>query len=605
MDCERDPLLPGPHPNEKSPRIIHHKSSRNGFTKCAAVTLCTIITVSLLTYAVLIKVPTSHNGNNNNPNDPQPTLYPGETIPWAPCGAIADRPLECANLTVPMDHFANPPTSIAYPSFKTFTIALVRLRSRNPTPSTRNLLINPGGPGGSGTGLVFKRGALIADIVGDGFHILGFDPRGVNASSPRVTCFPNDEARQRLSAGIRAKKVVEDSGELFAWMGPHVKGCAEIAGEHAEYVNTPQTAADMNSILDGVGQKGMVYWGFSYGTILGQTYATMFPDRAERVIVDGVANQFDWYQSRLDREMWTDTDRVLEGFVEECLKAGKGDCALADLAGSKEELLEVVVKGVEKLRDEPVGVYVNSTVYGVLDYWAVWHSGVFPGLYKSATWRDLADNLAALFQGNATPAYLAYGLKKAWEDEAEPFQFISNNDGVAGPEYWPSDRLGLVEELVPFFNESKFGDAILDAYFSKQIWSIPHTHEYVPKRCVKTAHPVLILTTSWDPVCPVVSAQSAEDAFEHSRIVEVKGYGHCSISLPSTCVAKHIRNFLYDGKLPDERVTCEADGNPYFAKPEETLAWISALAVSEEDSRIRLAQQELAKDFWPSIRRGF
>ncbi|KAH6615968.1 Alpha/Beta hydrolase protein [Chaetomium sp. MPI-SDFR-AT-0129] len=601
MNCERDPLLPGPHPNEKTSTTIHHRPRRNGFTKYAAVV--TILTISLLTYAVLIKAPTSPN--DNTPNNPQPTIYPGETIPWTPCGAIADRSLECANLTVPMDHFANPPTSIAYPSSKTFTIALVRLRSRNPTASTRNLLINPGGPGGSGTGLVFKRGALVADIVGDGFHVLGFDPRGVNASSPRVTCFPDDEARQRLSAGIRAKKVVEDSGELFAWMGPHVKGCAEVAGEHAEYVNTPQTAADMNWILDGVGQKGMVYWGFSYGTILGQTYATMFPERAERVIVDGVANQFDWYGSRLDREMWTDTDRVLEGFVEECLRAGKGDCALADLAGSKEELLEVVVKGVEKLKDEPVGVYVNSTVYGVLDYWAVWHSGVFPGLYKSATWRDLADNLAALFQGNATPAYLAYGLKKAWEDEAEPFQFISNNDGVAGPEYWPSDRLGLVEELVPFFNESKFGDAILDAYFSKQIWSIPHTHEYVPERGVKTAHPVLILTTSWDPVCPVVSAQSANDAFEDSRIVEVKGYGHCSISLPSACVAKHVRNFLYDGKLPDEHVTCEADGNPYFSKPEEKSAWISAEAVSEEDSRIRLAQHELAKDFWPGIRRGF
>ncbi|KAK3293070.1 Alpha/Beta hydrolase protein [Chaetomium fimeti] len=522
--------------------------------------------------------------------------YPGEHIPWTDCGTVAGRSLECANLTVPMDHFN---ASNNLPGDKSFTIPLVRLRSPNPTPATRNLLLNPGGPGGSGTGIVHRRGGQIAAVVGDGFHLVGFDPRGVNQSLPRASCYPSDDARRALSA-VRAKKAVEDSGELWAWTEGFVRACADTMGEHGRYINTPQTAADMNAILDALGQEGLYYWGLSYGTILGQTYATMFPERAERVIVDGVAGQVDWYESLLDAEMMTDTDRVLEGFVDECVEAGEADCALAGLAGSKEELLELVVSGIAKLKDEPIGVYVNNTVHGVLDYWAVWHNGVFPALYKPASWRDLATNLASLLQGNATEAFLAYGREESWGSLGDALKFVALNDGTSGSAKWPADRLELLDQLLPFFNLSLFADTELDYYFSKQAWTVPHTHTFVPKEKVKTAHPLLLLSTTYDPVCPLVSAKGANEVFEGSRIVEVKGYGHCTISLPSLCVAHHVRNFLYDGKLPDEHVQCEADGKPYFSTPEQTTASVKTLfqTLGTEDRWIWHAQQELAQDSW-------
>jgi len=101
---------------------------------------------------------------------------------------------------------------------------------------------------------------------------------------------------------------------MYAWSHNLVRACAETMGEHGKYVNTPQTAADMNSILDAVGQEDMAYWGFSYGTILGQTYAGLFPNRSKRVIIDGVANQFDWYEGQLDYEAFTDSENVFNGF---------------------------------------------------------------------------------------------------------------------------------------------------------------------------------------------------------------------------------------------------------------------------------------------------
>jgi hypothetical protein len=106
----------------------------------------------------------------------------------------------------------------------------------------------------------------------------------------------------------------------------------------------------------------------------------------------------------------------------------------------------------------------------------------------------------------------------------------------------------------------------------------------------------LLLTTTYDPVCPLLSAKSANDVFEGSRIVEVKGYGHCSSAVPSMCVARHVRNFLYKGTLPDGHVQCEADGKPYFSSPEDKTVVIQALSVGDEERQIRLAQQQLAQD---------
>jgi pimeloyl-ACP methyl ester carboxylesterase len=253
-----------------------------------------------------------------------------------------------------------------------------------------------------------------------------------------------------------------------------------------------------------------------------------------------------------------------------------------------------------------VAVYVNNTVYGVLDYEAVWENGVFSALYSPARWGELASNLAALLRGNATEAFVAYGMDRSWDSEGDALNIIALNDGTAGPEKWPTDRAGLVDQLMPFFNESMFGATEFDFYFAKQAWAIPHTHDYVPKRGVKTAHPLLLLTTTYDPVCPLVSAKSARAAFEGSQIVEVAGYGHCSLAVPSLCIAQHVRDFLNEGKVPTEHVVCPADSpSPYLAASEqEGMAYAAGFSgTAEEAEKIRVAMQELSQESWLGPRR--
>ncbi|KAB8068947.1 hypothetical protein BDV29DRAFT_161920 [Aspergillus leporis] len=189
-------------------------------------------------------------------------------------------------------------------------------------------------------------------------------------------------------------------------------------GEYAEYYNTPQTAADMNSTLDALGQEYMFYWGFSYDTLLGQTYAGLFPE------------------GFFDSESLADTDKVLDGFFDECIKAGANNCSLSSLAASQEDLRNIVLSYMDKLREQPVSVYINNTVYGLLDYDKVWFNGVLPALYKPSTWTALADNLYKLIQGNATDAFLVYGGAEAWEAHDELNEFITLNDGITGPDHW-------------------------------------------------------------------------------------------------------------------------------------------------------------------------
>lgn len=518
---------------------------------------------------------------------PQPThhhchgKYPGESIHWKPCGTIKDRRLECSSIDVPIDQFNKSESD------KTFKIPIVRLRSEK---ATKNLLLNPGGPGGSGFSLIQRRGEQLSTIVGDGFHLVSFDPRGVNSSSPQATCYPDEETRKRTE-DVSEANIIHESAKIYAWTQNFVRACEDTMGEHGKYINTPQTAADMNSILDALGQEDMYYWGFSYGTLLGQTYATLFPERSHRVIIDGVVNQFDWYGQRVDLEDLTDTEKVLDGFLKECVKAGD-NCSMSTLATSWEGLKEKFVSFMDGIEAQPLSVYLNNTSYGLLTYQKLWYGALFPTLYKPSNWFNFASTIGSLMKGNATDAFLQYGLDDLPTDDS--FYTISHNDGKSGPKHWPQDLGSFLDLLSPLLNSSLFARDDSAFYFAKAQWSIPHTHDYVPKRGVKTKHPLLILTTTYDPVCPLISAKAARGAFEESRIVEVEGYGHCSIAVPSQCIAKHVRSFLYDGELPEDDIKCQVDG-PYFVNPDEDK---NALAQQyfdgAQEQELYLAQLELA-----------
>jgi len=253
---------------------------------------------------------------------------------------------------------------------------------------------------------------------------------------------------------------------------------------------------------------------------------------------------------------------------------------------------------VKKIEKEPIGVYVNNSAHGLVDHSKLWFGGVFRALYKPDLWPALADAFSQLLQGNATEAFMSYARADTYELKEEGGLFVELNDGLSGPQHWPQDRKSLLDRLVPFANSSLFASVARSEYYSMQQWLIPRTHGYVPRNGVETAHPLLILSTTYDPICPLVSARSARAAFRGSQIVEVQGYGHCSVAVPSVCAAKHIRAFLYEGKVPQDYTRCKVDA-PYFAPPgdggEKAMAY--ELFEDDEEQQIHRAQVALARDW--------
>ena len=506
--------------------------------------------------------------------------------------------MELITRQVPMDQF-----DAENSGDKTFSLPLLRMRGDD---DAKNLLINPGGPGGSGTEFIYRRGKQLSTIVGPGYHILSFDPRGVNGSIPVASCYPDQESRNQLSFMKNDYHPLESSADNYAWATGFARACAETLGEHGKYINTPQTAADMNSILDAVGQDDMIYWGFSYGTILGQTYAHLFPERSHRIMIDGVADFPSWFlELNSLQDSFTDTDKVMFGFFEECIKSGP-DCPLSSLeAKSAEELQSKVIDFAFKL-EEPLSVYVNSSKWGSLKPEHIIINGIFPALYKPETWWTVADRLDKLLRNNATDAYLAWGGQDPLTnlDGAESNNVILLNDVLSGSQHWPQGRQDLLDVILPYINSSIFGPSLLDTFYKQQQWTVPRTHNFQPKKTVKTVHPLLILSSTNDPVTPMASAKIARSIFQGSQIVEREGYGHCTIAMPSLCVAKHIRAFLDNGTVPAEQIKCAQDGS-YFVKPGNNATINKNLRQFEncEDAAIYRAQLDIARDpSWPYAR---
>lgn len=509
-------------------------------------------------------------------------------VNWSSCGTVQGHDVQCARIDVPMDHFAEEGPR----ANTTFSLALTRLVGRN---ATKSLLLNPGGPGGSGTEFIFRRGEQLNKIVGEGYHLLSFDPRGVNQSTPKAACFLND-ADRAMDMALKPLDPWTQSGDFHAYYDNFAQACRDVMGEAGAYFNTPQTAADMNSILDAVGQERMLYWGFSYGTTLGQTYAQMFPERVERLIIDGVSDQMPWYNPDLSSVAEFDsTDEVYEGFIQECFKSGDA-CPLAAGYASADHLRANLTRSILGLYDDPISVYINTSLHGEIRFFDVAWDGIFPSLYKPASWPELAENLAALMQGNVSAPFFAWSLpENAWSEIYEANVFITTGDlaprnQLTRPKMTRSEILVSLEE---FHNASTIaGDTEADGPFLLEAWRYPRSHSFVPAERVKTAHPLLILSTSLDPICPLVSAQKANAVYEGSVLLEQKSMGHCTISMPSYCTIKHVRQYLDSGKLPEIGTICEID-EPYFPNPNDKSRTVDG---STDEEELAGALKALAND---------
>ena len=209
-------------------------------------------------------------------------------IVWKACGG----PYECAQAPVPLDYDD--------PRGPTIPIALIRLPASNPARRIGSVFINPGGPGGSGVDIIRSGAAQViwTDAVRARFDIIGFDPRGVARSRP-LKCFASNDEAQRFFGSAPIFPYTKSQEAPFIALAARLgQRCVARGGAIIRHMSTANVARDLDLLRQAVGDDKLSYDGISYGSILGSTYAALFPNRVRALVIDGVADPVSWFTGR-------------------------------------------------------------------------------------------------------------------------------------------------------------------------------------------------------------------------------------------------------------------------------------------------------------------
>ncbi|KAK5125923.1 hypothetical protein LTR85_011278 [Meristemomyces frigidus] len=326
-------------------------------------------------------------------------VTPSKHVEWQPC--YGD--FKCARLRVPMDW-----TGTSNEADKTVDLAVIKVEATVPiTDPTYGgaVVLNPGGPGGSGIGQVLRGGFDVRTILSAGpetddkdakhFDIISFDPRGVNNTRPQLSCFPNHLEAAAHTLEEQAFGMIDTSDTSFdnLWASKRAiaEGCSKRAAEKGigKHMSTVPVARDIVEIFErhgewraaeaqrllrsmpadiprqekaiavdrtayNPGQEMVQYWGISYGTILGATLSAMFPERIRRAVLDGVADGHDYMAGGWSTNL-RDTDMTFVKLAEYCYDGGKDNCAIWHEDGPA-VIAQNVQDTITDLRSNPVSV---------------------------------------------------------------------------------------------------------------------------------------------------------------------------------------------------------------------------------------------------------
>ncbi|KAI5780216.1 hypothetical protein DFH27DRAFT_584248 [Peziza echinospora] len=546
-----------------------------------------------------------HKGNHfNGPkNSTKPFSYEDlEASPdlvFHPCYGS----FECALLQVPLDYTRTTPgganASIAVIKYSSDPDEFPEYGDNWGGP----ILFNPGGPGGSGVGFLIESAALLAPVVGRQFSLISFDPRGVNNTLPRASCFDTPIDRQAFTANAGGRIIGSGGGEEIGETYVRGKILAELCsrGTRAEeyrHFGTPSVATDMLAInaavwdLAGSTQprKGLQYWGFSYGTLLGATFAHLYPEHVERMVLDGVVDTQDYYTGAARKNL-VDTDKTLAAFFDYCALAGPLACAFH--AATPEDIRARLAALLADVRDEPrVHSLGPADPQPDLLTWSDLKSLVFRSLYSPLNlFPVLAQFLAAVEARVPLEAALAaLGLKAPLTcpaAESDPLnQQLRSAEGGASILCVDADpavhntTLAEFKTRVAFLREQS--DAAGGYWAGLIAYCVGWKQESSLKFDLNVLYtsrngtwagkaPLLVIGNTADPVTPISAARSVANTFPPGAAIVAtqEGPGHCSPAAPSDCMMGLVNQYFATGVVGPQR-ECAMQTKPFF--PEEASA---------------------------------
>ncbi len=456
-----------------------------------------------------------------------------QDVSWSDCGSA-----KCATIKVPIDY--DDPAGES-------TELSVKVIPATGGAAKRSIFVNPGGPGGDATDYADTMATEFGSEVRKTYDIVGVDPRGVGDSSP-LQCMSDDD----FSAFTNVDPDPDDAAEIAALRKSVVDlgtACEREGGKLAAHVSTEEAARDMDVVRGLLGRTKMDWFGASYGTQLGATYATLFPQTVGRMVLDGAV---DPALGAIDSGLGQTTgfQRALEAFTDDCVKSS--DCPLGDDA---DEGLAKIAALMSQLDETPMETRDPSRelTEGLAFY------GIAVTLYDERTWNYLTDGLKQALKGDGTTLLL---LSDAY--------FSRNPDGSYGDNIGEviyavncldvGNRLTQqeVEAALPQFEKISpvFGRALGWGALGCTDWPIKSTHPQIKISAVD-APPIVVIGTTRDPATPYEWAKSLASQLESGVLISRDGDGHTAYGSGNTCITKAVDDYLVNGTVPKDGLLCK------------------------------------------------
>ncbi|THV01226.1 alpha/beta-hydrolase [Dendrothele bispora CBS 962.96] len=475
------------------------------------------------------------------------TIEPSTNLSWVDCYSG----FQCARYQVPLN-YSNPDDC------QTAAIAVIKLNATIEESSQYGgpIFVNPGGPGASGVDFALQAASTLQSIVGSHFDIIGFDPRGIKNSTPKISVFQAKEESKEERSNWFAREAADLNSTADAlpeaWARYQVFGQLAQNRDHdsdgfLDFVTTDNVARDMLGMVEALGEEKLQYYGGSYGTVLGAVFSTMFPDRVGRVVIDGCLDMDSYFRNDLKNQM-VDTDKAMQAFFDGCHSAGPEACAFFNSSPSQIEAnLEAIYDSV---CTQPVPVFSGET-YGVITYDAL--RLVVVGALQSANFPMLAAGLAELSTGNGTAIYqmFAEGLSETVA-VTESMIAIKCSDADLLHVDWGSIWLVFIRLLL------------------ERGWEFHPNSRFKGPVGGNTSFPLVIGNTA-DPITSLSASKKTSLSFPGSVLLQQDSVGHTAFSSQSSCTFQHLAAYFNNGTLPEEGTICPTD-IPLFPSADDTDA---------------------------------
>ena len=472
-----------------------------------------------------------------------PEVVPAEYAPfyeqsleWTDC----HDGMQCASATAPLDW--------AEPAGDTISLALVRHPSSG-SKKLGSLFVNPGGPGASGVNFIADSldYAVSADVQKN-YDVIGFDPRGVGASTAVVCVDTPTQLDEYLFAPYTTTRNTPEwfterqvSSEAFA------AGCAQRTGDLLAHVDTVSAAHDLDMLRAVVGDRELNYLGYSYGTLLGAIYAENFPGNVGRMVLDGALDPASSsFEVNLTQSVGF--ENALRAYLADCL-AGS-DCPFS---GSVDSAMTQVGELLASLETAPL----TASDGRVLGADAMLTAIIAP-LYDKAAWSFLSEVFTGVSKGDADQAFEAVDWYYNRNDDGtyadnstEAFIAINCLDYPVSsdPAQWEADAKKLVEKAPIIGPYMSYGDQLCSAW--------PYKAVLKPgKVSAKGAGDILVVGTTGDPATPYKWAQALAKELEGGHLITYNGEGHTAYNKSNSCVNNAVDGFLLSGKVPATDPKC-------------------------------------------------